>query len=470
MLHQKAFWAGVFFLVGVMLMSIRGGASWLFVLFIIALCVALLLLFERYPLAVCALMMIVGAGYFQLRSFNPPAALPETPLIGSVMQVRSYPDYQQLLIRLGEGGTTVLVYADKYPTYQYGYMIRVFGELRPTQEGDTRLARDHTIGSVFADHIEILSREGGSRLFRVLYGVRDHVAGQFERVLPPSEATFLTGLLLGKSAAFTEDLRDQMRLTGTTHLVALSGSNVAIIIRGVLILFGLWFSRRALFPITVTAVVLFVLMTGAEASVVRAAIMAGIVLLAERTGRAHNTRMAIVAAAVVMVLVNPTVLVFDIGFQLSFFALLGIVYVQPVFESLVHLERLQSRLLIVAIRLVLATLAAQVAVFPLSLYHFGYVSLLAVIPNTLILIFIPLTMFLGFLVVLFGLFSQWLAILVAYLAHLFLAYELSVISFFARFSVGVETSDFPLIAMVAYYLLLSIFVVRMVYQKRVMIE
>lgn len=414
-------------------------------------------LFGRHTLSVCALFLLIGSGYYALRipTGDIDFALPKS-FTGTVVAVRTYSERHMLTIASPElNGSAIAAYVPRYPVYGYGDTVRVSGTIKRLEQDDSRFLRDRIIGVVSFPDMSLIEEGRGVGLRGKLYLIRDAIADRFASSLPAEEAAFLTGLTLGKSAVFSDKLQEQLRITGTTHLVALSGSNVTVIIRGVVILFGLWFSRRALFPLTLTAITLFVLMTGAEASVVRAALMAGIVLLAERTGRVHDTRIAIVCAAVAMVLMNPAVLVFDIGFQLSFFALLGIVYLEPLLADLFRVDALKSRPLRAFLHVITTTLAAQIAVFPLSLFYFEFASVIALIPNALILLLIPYTMLMGLMVFLAGLFSHLLALLFAFPARLMLGYELGVIEFFSRFQVGVTTRSLPLAFVILYYAVLA---------------
>lgn len=474
MLYQKAFWVMVFFLVGVIIASaFPPGSARLLVLGadgLLILCIALL---GRYQLALCACAALVGSLYYQLRVPIEPGSFSSATVryVGVVQKVKQYEDRQTLTVAVREPDSFVVqMNAQRYPTYQYGDEIVATGSLVPFERNDSRWLRDRIVGQIRFPALERMGENGGNVVMRVLFRLRDAIAEQFAAALPPEQATFMTGLTLGKSAAFSDTLQDQMKITGTTHLVALSGTNVTIIVKGVLFLFGFWFSRRALFPLTVLAITLFVLMTGAEASVVRAAIMAGIVLLAERTGRVHVTYSAIVAAAFLMVMMNPSVLLFDIGFQLSFCALLGIVYLYPILMYWFGIETIESIVLRAACSLALMTLAAQLAVFPLSLLHFGFASIISILPNVLIALFIPITMFFGFMIALAGALSDYLGLFVALPARLLLGYELGVIHFFSRFEVGISTESFPLTLVFAYYLVLIGFMAWSHYRKGAMIE
>jgi len=473
-LYQKAFWVVIFFLIGVVLVSaLPLDVSVAFPLLISAIFILGIALFGRYQLALCALAMLCGAFYYHLRA---PIAFEDfssktSEYVGVVEKVKLYPDAQTLTVAVEKPeGFIIQISTQRYPNYGYGDRIVAVGSLVPFEKDDSRLLRNRAVGLIRFPKISFVEGGQGSRFRAALFGLRDRIAQSFSRSLPPESATFMTGLTLGKSAAFSDTLREEMKITGTTHLVALSGTNVTIIVKGVILLFGFWFSRRALFPLTIIAITLFVLMTGAEASVVRAAIMAGIVLLAERTGRVHVTYCAIAAAAFIMVVANPSLLVFDIGFQLSFFALLGIVYLQPVLNHLIRIKKVKRPLLVAILRIATASLAAQLAVFPISLIYFGFASLISIIPNVLIVLFIPATMFCGLLIFLANLLSSYLALLFALPARLLLGYELGVIHFFARFKVGISTESFPLSLVVLYYALVAFFIVRITRREHLVIE
>ena len=244
--------------------------------------------------------------------------------------------------------------------------------------------------------------------------------------MPQEKAVFLAGLTLGETSEFTPELKTKLRLTGTTHLVALSGYNISIIAKVAALILGAWLSRRWSFILTTLLITGFVIMTGAEASVVRAAIMGFILLLADQINRQYFLRNALALTALTMVVINPKVLAFDLGFQLSFLAVLGIVYLRPWLQKLFHFKDDPG---ILSWRAnFLTTTAAQLAVLPLLLTNFGYFSPISILTNILILEFIPITMALGFFTAAAAIFSYPLALTIGWLAQLFLGYILGVIN------------------------------------------
>ena len=270
--------------------------------------------------------------------------------------------------------------------------------------------------------------------------------------MPPEKAALIAGMTIGAKEGFSKEFKDKMSISGTTHIVALSGYNISIISLNVLAILALFLTRSASFYITVAVISLFVLMTGAEASAVRAAIMGILALFAKERERQFSMKNAIIFAATGMVLVNPRVLVFDLGFQLSFAALLGIVYFLPVLQKIFRFEKsgfFSWR------ENALTTISAQLAVVPLLLGKFGTVSLTSIFANILILGAVPLTMGLGFIIALSGLASEFLAVAIALQAGLLLGYELLVIDVFSKFALPIASDFFNLGTSLAYYLILG---------------
>jgi len=171
-------------------------------------------------------------------------------------------------------------------------------------------------------------------------------------------------------------------------------------------------------------------MTGAEASVIRAGIMGIIVLLAQKQSRLYSFRNAVAITAFLMLLFNPKLLIFDLGFQLSFAALMGIVYLFPYFERRLGWRDKEGSIFELK-KNGLQTFSAQLAVSPILLIKFGYLSATALLANILILTFIPLTMFFGFITAFLGFVSYELSLVMGLFTNFILSYEILVIKFFA---------------------------------------
>jgi competence protein ComEC len=278
--------------------------------------------------------------------------------------------------------------------------------------------------------------------------------GNINKALDSDSAALLAGITVGDRSGFSKEFKNDMALSGTTHIVALSGYNISILAITISYIFGSFLSKQKSFYFTVGVIVLFVLMTGAEASVVRAAIMGSLALLAERAGRLYSFRNALTLAAFGMTLWNPHVLLSDVGFQLSFGALMGIVYIKPIFEKILGLKKNDEGFLGWKGN-ALATFSAQLAVVPVLLYNFGSLNIFSLFANVLILGLQPYTMALGFATGFVGFASSILAHVFGWLVAPLLLYQVAVIQFFANFPLTLQTSVFPFALWLIYYSVLA---------------
>ncbi|MDP3727734.1 MAG: ComEC/Rec2 family competence protein [bacterium] len=354
------------------------------------------------------------------------------------------PRSQELLLERGSGGGAVRIILRPYPEYRYGDRLRVTGTV---ERDDNRRGFE----MAFPD-IAVVATGGGSPVYRMLLGLKHRFSDALSRHLPEPEGSFLTGLLLGERQNFPEALRRDLQITGTAHVVALSGYNITIVADALLKLSLLLFVPIGVaWWVTIAGIGLFTLLTGATASVVRAAIMGALVVIARRAGRVYHMRNALALAAVAMLIHDPSLLRLDIGFRLSFFATFGLLYLAPPVDG--WLERVKVRLFLFGrdrrmlreerassfgpprislIRATLvSTLAAQLAVLPLIVFYFGRLSFVAPFANLAILPLIPLTMFLGFSTGIASLLGDGVGRIAALASQLPLAYELSVIRWFA---------------------------------------
>ncbi len=330
-----------------------------------------------------------------------------------------------------------------FPEFNYGDLLEANGVIEPART----VAAEPTS---FFPKIKLLDHHQGFWVKEKLLAFKNILTAQFGKFLPPDSAALMSGLTFGVRADFTKDFKNQMALSGTTHLVALSGYNIVILVWAIAAVFGYFLSRRLTFYLTTFTIFLFVLMVGAEASVVRAAIMGFLLLLAGQVGRLYSFRNAVALVATIMVLFDPKILVFNVGFQLSFMSLLGIAYLSPALKKLFHFQNVDAGFLNWRENLT-TTLGAQLAVAPFLLQYFGQFSLTSFVANILILAFVPFTMFLGFVLAGLGLIFSQLGFLIAWIANLLLAYEIGVIKLFSKLRLPVESSPLSWIFFIAFY-------------------
>ncbi len=329
-----------------------------------------------------------------------------------------------------------LVIAERHLGLSYGDRIRVVGVLRSPEPFQTEsgrvfdypsyLAREGIFYQFLFPDVEVVARGEGNPLREKLFAAKGLLLSGIGRVLPEPEGSLLAGLLVGARRGLGEDVEEELRRAGIIHIVVLSGYNMTLVAETVMRVVG-FLPRVAAAGVGISAIALFTLMVGASAAALRAAIMALIVLLARASGRTYDMSRALVAAGVLMLLENPKLLAFDPSFELSFLATFGLVALaprlQPRFDGLPLPRQFRE--------FAVATVATQLAVTPLLLALSGEVSLVALPANLLVLIAIPTTMLLGFLAAILALANPALALPVAFLAYLLLAYILGVGSFFA---------------------------------------
>jgi competence protein ComEC len=257
-------------------------------------------------------------------------------------------------------------------------------------------------------------------------------------IIPAPESALANGLLFGGSVRLSEELQDAFSRTGMTHIVAVSGYNVSIIIAVVmgLLIYSGFHRIYAVFG-AVSAVLFFVAIIGFPSSGVRAAIMGIMVLVAAIFGRITHAYSAIVFVAAAMLFFNPLLLRYDVGFQLSFLATLGIISVYSLIESYFIRKKMALGLL----EVLLLTIAAQIFVIPVIAYHFHTFSLVSLIVNLLVLPIIPFTMFFVALMIPLSFIFHPLATISGWIAYALLSYEVFVIRQFAQYDLSSVTVE-----------------------------
>ncbi|MEN9341850.1 MAG: hypothetical protein RIQ54_106 [Candidatus Parcubacteria bacterium] len=260
------------------------------------------------------------------------------------------------------------------------------------------------------------------------------------RFLSMDESALAAGIFFGDTSYFSSSLLEAFRVTGTSHIVALSGYNITIIVSSVRLFSSQFFSRFLTAAISIVSIFCFVVATGASVSAIRAACMAAIVIVLSLIGRKAFFAYIIVYAAACMVLFRPMFLSGDIGFQLSFASLLGIVILQPYGTLLLCRYPIFVRHPWIT-EIFSSTIAATVAVSPFLLFYFERTPLFSVVTNILVLPAIPLLMLLIPLLFFVYFIHPILAWLVAIVLNGILHYELFVIHLAQLFSVSFVISD-----------------------------
>lgn len=266
----------------------------------------------------------------------------------------------------------------------------------------------------------------GCRLMINLGRWRERWVGILERVLPEPMASLAAGILLGVKGQMPQDFYQSLVSTGTLHIVAASGYNVSIVAAVIMQTMMTIVSRGLAIGIGTVGIIFYVLIAGGSASVVRAGIMGSLTLIAYYFGRPAEAKRLLWLAAGVMLLINP-LLIFDIGFELSFGATIGILYLLPWLQTID--SRLQKPVVIKAIlaNYLYPTLAATIATLPIILWYFGRISWISPLVNILILPVVPLVMGMSAIVIGVGMIAPLLGQVVGWLAYVPLIWIVGVI-------------------------------------------
>jgi len=330
----------------------------------------------------------------------------------------------------------ILVTTYRYPEYRYGDKVKIIGNLQspPALEGfnyEDFLKKDGIYSVMSWPKIELEGSGFGNPVMAGLLSFKTKYKEIFQSYLSPPQLGLAEALVFGDESEFSSAWKEKLNITGTRHIAAVSGMNITIISVLILSFFlalGLW--RKQAFIASFIILILYILLIGAPASAVRAGIMAGILMAAQYFGRMSSANRAVLFAAFLMVLQNPLILTLDIGFQLSFLAILGLVNIQPfILDSLAKIPNPAY----FPIRTTLsATMAAQIFTLPILIYNFGRVPIFSLLSNILIVPFLaPLTVFLimfGFSGIMFSFLAQ----IISWPTWLFLTYIVFLIEKFAE--------------------------------------
>ena len=341
-----------------------------------------------------------------------------------------------------------LLFINAYPTYKIGDKLSVVGALNLPDNfapdfDYVQYLKNKEIRTTIsypkispAPQIKLsILQEVKIAVYRRIFAVKDAFQSAVNRSLPAPHSAYINGVLLGTRQDIPADLTADFNKTSTTHVLAISGYNITIIAEALLAMLVFFMRRRRAFWVSVGVIIVFTIMTGAGASVVRAAIMGLLLLFANGYGRMYDPKNSILLAAGVMVLLDPLSLRFDVGFQLSFLAVLGLMYISPLFVE--KFKRIPEGFGLK--ETILMSISAQIAVAPLLAYTFHTFSLVSIPANLLVLPLMPYTMLFGFLTGMAGLIAGPLGRAVGLIALALSWFQLAVIKWLGELSFSAVT-------------------------------
>ncbi len=403
----------------------------------------------RLSIAVCAgIFLVSGVIYYVQDDHRYQTMIAGVPSDGKMQGTiledpKHYIDFQSFSIKTQFG--TIAVETKAAPEYSYGETLSIIGKILPPPEN---YSSRHVVGLMRNPNIEIISSSGGNLILTFLFGIKNNIRNSFQKMFSPEQSALLFGILFGVNDGFSKQFAQNLANSGLRFITAIDGLHMQIVL---LILFGAFaylLPKRYAYLVTFIFVCLFIAMTGFTASGIRASLMAAIAVLAKETGRIYAPHNALALVALILTLINPKVLAYDVGFQLSFLAVLSIIYFLPVLRKIIHARETPG---ILGWReSLLITISVQLATAPIVITQFQNFSLTSFVGSVAIVWALPFILSLGFLTALFSLVLYPIAFIFSFLIRPIIDYVIIVVNLCAHMAVLFNPS-FPFITLLLYY-------------------
>lgn len=335
---------------------------------------------------------------------------------------------------------TLIVSTTRYPEYHYGDTVVIKGKVTL-----------NTHGQLAINNAKVSPEKSiNTKLLAPLSWVRQRIVHTFQTYLSSQNASLLLGIVFGIKVSFDPDFYNALKNTGVLHVIAASGMNVSMVAEFLLVLLLPLFPRRIALGIAILGITLYAFLSGLQASIVRASLMAIAAFSAQVIGRQYTAFYVLALVAGIMLLINP-LQISDVGFQLSFASTLGILLIKPLLDTLHLLKRLEEHIFL--FEDFATTLAAQLATIPLFFITFGTYSPLSILVNLLVLWTIPFLMILGGVGAIVALIFPSLSSVFLYLCLPLLWYFEWVVITFSHFSPPFTLENLPIMIWIGYYLI-----------------
>ncbi len=337
--------------------------------------------------------------------------------------LRSYPYFtiSNQILKIGQ----FKVLSPLFPGYDYGDCLEIFGKIDKIV-----LKNFEEEFVIFYPVIQRIEKEQkdeglGLGLIKSLFTIRRELEKIIKKIMPEPESSLLAGILLGIKRGLPGDFFEKLRLTGTLHVIVASGMNVTIIARLLIDFLVNFVSRRRAVVVSLVGILIYTVLAGADPPIVRAAIMGSLAFWAMYLGREADGLIALLTAGGAMLLWQPRLL-FDLGFQLSFAATLGIILLGGRFK------RVYKRLPRDVGSSLAETTAVQVMVAPILVANFGRISIVSLLVNGMLLWMIPTLMYLGLAFLVLGMMNLTLSKIFGLFLWPILHFFVAVVEAFSR--------------------------------------
>lgn len=404
---------------------------------IATLAILTLLILKKTSLIALFVVFVLAMGFYLLAGFFARQTIPvgcNEAKIASNPKIRGA---SQEFLTQDRLGRNAIISTTKIDNFAYGDQVKLCFDSKSVVSLDIKnsryfLAQYKTAFELKNPQIEIIKPGRGA--IRALYILANNISQKILYLYPGDAGVLAKGLLLGGSQGFSSNFQNEIKNSGTSHLVAVSGYNVSIITIVLFKFIRVAWSKRAAIILAIIFLIAFCLATGATASVLRASLMGMMYILAKIIGRRGAIINSLFVAAFMMLIFNPYSL-WDIGFELSFMATFGLIFLgEPLIK--IFFGRLAEGLGKNFVSTLCETLSAQLFTLPILLGAFGKVSIIAPLTNVLILVFVPISMLLIFTSVIGAFIFLSLGLFIAGISKVLLDYFMLVIGFFGSLKIA----------------------------------
>lgn len=358
-------------------------------------------------------------------------AQPKLKIRGQQVTI-SMPNYQRVTVNF-----------KLMPTISYGDSLAVRGTLDYFEAEDGRMV-------AFMNYPEFKIIEKGSESSFIVR-MREKIIDFFNSSLPQNYSALMLGIVFGIKEEMTPDFYLDLQKVGLMHVIAASGMNITMLGGFLSMFFTILFRRQLAIVLTILSIIFYACLAGLEPSIVRAAIMGIIVFLAQLSGRQNSSFLALFFAAFIMLMRSPSLL-FDVGFQLSFLATFGLIYLRPIFSFIPIFKKFLNKSVLVED--LATTLTAQIMTLPILLINFGSYSFWSIPVNAIVLWTVPILMIIGGISVIIAFVIEPVGRIVLYFSVPFLLYFIKIVDLFGNFQGQIDIKSLPIILVCGYYLLL----------------
>ncbi|MEA3293006.1 MAG: ComEC/Rec2 family competence protein [Patescibacteria group bacterium] len=352
----------------------------------------------------------------------------------------------------------ILLTVARYPEYQYGDRLEITGKLKTPPKFDDfnykdYLAKEGIYSISYYPKIHLIDRGNGIFILSKIFLFKNKLSQSIKRNLSPPQSSILEAIILGSKREISEDQKNKLNIAGIRHITCVSGMHIAIltgILMSLFMVLGFW--RQQAFYFSLALILLFVIMTGLQSSAIRAGIMGGMLLLGQYLGKESNSLRILVFAAALMLAINPLLLMSDIGFQLSFLAVFGIICFSQYFRKL--LDFIFKRKFLDIKSVLAMTFSAQIFTMPILIYNFGYVSSIAPLTNLLVVPLLPFVIIFGFIFSLIGLIFPFLGWVMSFPSWILLTYITKIVDYFSQIPFALINIKISWLLLIPCYLIL----------------